>query len=257
MVEKFLSRLSFLWQLVKNYKNSIHIFLSRKKSIQQIELRNGISFVGNKNSQLLEITNEIFFNQVYTSKVKIDPGDVVVDIGANIGIFSVYAAFQGASRVYAYEPFLENIRLIKKNQKLNGFYNIIPIQAAVSSKNGRSKLYLGSVDSGNLLFNHNTEGKLSRCIEVSTVTLEDIFKTQYLARIDFLKIDCEGSEGAIIKSTPQAVWKKVTKIALEFHDNVSNIHHQGIEKKFQKLGYITETITHPNSPFGYIYANRK
>ncbi len=257
MVEKFLSRLSFLWQLVKNYKNSIHILLSRKKSVQQIELRNGISFVGNKNSQLLEITNEIFFNQVYISKVKIDPGDIVVDIGANIGIFSVYAVFQGASQVYAYEPFLENIKLIKKNQKLNGFSNIVSVQAAVSSKKGRSKLYLGSVDSGNLLFNHNTEGRLSKYIEVFTVTLEDIFKTHRLHRIDFLKIDCEGSEGAIMKSTPPAVWKKVTKIALEFHDNVSSIHHQDIEKKFQNLGYITETIAHPNSPFGYIYASRK
>ncbi|MFZ1721378.1 MAG: FkbM family methyltransferase [Microgenomates group bacterium] len=257
MLKKLISKLKFAFYLIKNYKNSLQIlFFRKKKTIKQISLRNGITFVGNQKSQLLEITTEIFFDQVYTFKIKINQGDIVVDIGANIGVFSVFAASNGASHVFAYEPFPENIKLIKKNSKLNGYRTIVTTQAAVSDKLGQSKLYLGSVDSGNLLFDHNSEGKLSTYVQVPTVTLESIFKTHHLSQIDFLKIDCEGSEGAIFQSTPDRIWKKIERIALEFHDNVSIIHHAEIEKRLSKLGYKTDIVANPDSPFGYIYAFR-
>ncbi len=248
-----LQTLPHIVRTYKNYPQILHAQL-RKHPLLRLEFRNGTTFTGNTKSLLLTVAEEIYHNHVYDQPpVSVQPGDIVLDIGANVGIFSVYAAQRGAAQIFAYEPLPDNAVLIKNNLALNAISQAKVVQAAVSDKIGTAKLYLGHLDVGNLLFDHNSVGKLETSIKVETVTLEHILKLHKLTHVDFLKLDCEGSEGAILLNTPKAVWKKIDKIALEFHDNVSALSHGEIVAKLEKLGYATKLISNA-SDFGYIYA---
>lgn len=133
----------------------------------------------------------------------IKKGDVMVDIGANIGYFSLLAASLGA-KVYAFEPERKNFDYLLKNIELNK-YNIFAFPKAVSNKNGAAKLYLCSYDSGHHTIHQNkgiTEYRktslLRKClnlisrqeIQITTIRLDDFVKE----KVDIIKMDCEGSE---------------------------------------------------------------
>lgn len=238
---------------VKNHLEVIKSYLL-KTSIK-LSLKNGIIVQGENPLALMIIIYEIFKKEIYTATpLSIGVNDIVVDIGANVGIFSIFAAKKTSNFVYAYEPFPQSFENIKKNAKNNSLNNIKVFNQAVSSRIGEAKLYIADQDSGNLLFDYNLKGRLKKYIKVKTITLEKIFRSQKLSKIDFLKIDCEGSEGDIFLSTPDEIFKNIYQIAIEFHDNVSKLTHVQIIDKLTHLKYKTKIRMERNSPFGYIYA---
>ena len=83
---------------------------------------------------------EVFIEKIYTPPgFQINKNDIVVDIGANIGIFALYAS--QPSPIYCYEPFGENVSFLKKNMKQNGKKNVKIFQAAVSDGVGEEQLF--------------------------------------------------------------------------------------------------------------------
>lgn len=92
---------------------------------------------------------------------------------------------------------------------------------------------------------------------VRSTTLESIIKSNHIQKVGFLKIDCEGAEGLIIKSIPLPLYKKIDKIAIEFHDKISLLNHEQIASILQKVGYLVKIKWRRGSPFGYIYAYKK
>ena len=78
------------------------------------------------------------------------PGMIFVDVGANIGYFSLLAANLVGTEgtVYAFEPEPGNHELLRKNIELNSYSNIVMIQKAVSNKSGSAPLFLSALDSG-------------------------------------------------------------------------------------------------------------
>lgn len=256
MLPRLFNKLKFLFSTFSRYQNWLEILRHHKtKKLNKIILRSGVSFIGDSSSQLFPICEEIFFNRVYQKEmVRVERGDTVVDIGANVGIFAVHAFKMGAVKLLLYEPFPNNVKLIKRNLRLNKIFSAQVFEKGVSDKRMVSKLYVGDVDSGNLFFDHNITGPLKKFIKVKTITFHDIFTQNKLEKIDFVKMDCEGSEGAIFSSTPQDTLQKIHKIALEFHDNVSLLSHQQIIKKLKLAGFKTWLVWDKVSPFGYIYA---
>ena len=77
-----------------------------------------------------------------------------------------------------------------------------------------------------------------------------------LKEIDFLKLDCEGAEGSILTSTPGEHLKRIRKIAMEFHDNVSQLKHDEIQRLLADAGFVTTLNWNGRSPFGYLYGKR-
>jgi len=129
--------------------------------------------------------------------------DIIVDLGANIGYFSLLAAkLTGKEgKVYSFEPEPKNYNYLLKNIKLNNYDNILATQKAVSDKNGRTKLYICEHDTGHHTINQyegiknykpNTDDK-ENFIEIDTVTLDDFLKDKEKA-VDVIKIDIEGAE---------------------------------------------------------------
>jgi FkbM family methyltransferase len=141
-------------------------------------------------------------------------GDVVVDIGANIGTFSLYAAkVCGASRVVSFEPFPDNYRMLSKNVEWNHLQVVTCVNQAVAGSRGIRSLRLDPTDSGS----HSLiSGSSERTVEVDCCTLEDVFQRFSLSRIDYLKLDCEGAEYEILENSTLRL-KQVGRISMETH----------------------------------------
>lgn len=127
------------------------------------------------------------------------PGDTVVDIGANIGYYTVIAGklVGDAGRVYAFEPDPVAFELLLRNVALNGLHNVVAEQKAVSNENGAIRLYLSDENKGDHRI-FETKGEERESIEVEAVRLDDYF-ADYTGHIGFLKIDTQGAEGAIVE----------------------------------------------------------
>lgn len=167
------------------------------------------------------------------------PGDVVIDIGAHVGVMSVYLAKKWPEAVViAYEPHPGNFARLKRNIEANGCRNIAVKHAAVTG-DGRSIMLVGdyAANTGGLgICNTPVDGVTYQ--EVKSVTLCDIFKSlgalQMLElmpeRIALLKIDCEGAEFEILASAAeQGLLDKIDRIVGEIHI------HEGEQQRAQDL----------------------
>lgn len=252
---------------IKECVKAIYLFknwLSITKSIFEntspllVEFTNGIIIEAPPNSLLLHLIDEIWLRKVYTPfAFEISSNDLIFDIGANIGVFSIYAALRTQNKVYAFEPFPANYNLLKQNSINNGLDNISPFSCAVSESSNTVKLYVTQSSSGNLLFDHNINGKIENYIKVESITLKKAMEINDIESIDFLKMDCEGAEFGIFQTTPQEYIRRINKIAIEFHDNVTSYNHDYIVRKLLNYNYEVDLVWDGESPFGYILAQRK
>jgi FkbM family methyltransferase len=131
--------------------------------------------------------------RVFTELVKEEMN--VVDIGANIGYYTLLAARRVGpqGKVYAFEPEPRNFKLLSENLRLNGYENVVPIQKAVSNKAGTTSLFLsprGST-SHSLL---PSRDRSKRTITIETVTLDEFFAAEGNPAIQVVKMDIEGWE---------------------------------------------------------------
>jgi FkbM family methyltransferase len=211
---------------------------------------------GVERSEILEMVKEIYFRRIYNPKgFEINENDVVLDIGANVGVFTLFAAAKTKNKVLAYEPLTETFNSLRLNAK--SLKQVRCFCAAVSGSVGRKKLYLDGDYKVGILFDRNIHGKLKKFVTVPTTTLKKIFDENKLKKIDFLKMDVEGSEGDIIRSTPISYLKKINKISMEFHDNVSLLKHGEIIKYLKSAGFVVKLNWKRESFFGYIYGSRE
>jgi FkbM family methyltransferase len=200
-----------------------------------------------------------YFPKINTSQdFSIKEEDIIIDIGANVGIFSVYAAnLAKKGKVYAFEPVKENFDRLKFHRELNRVGNLFLINKGVSNKNKKIKIYLCSEHSGGHSTNKNKLKALNESIKsvvfVECVSLKTIFDQYEIKRCDFLKIDCEGEEYKILKCLPKPYFKRIEKIALEFHPSVNEIK---LAKHLVKMGFRV-TISNFGSKLGMIFAKKK
>ncbi len=128
------------------------------------------------------------------------PGDVVVDVGANIGYYTTLAAkIVGPSgRVIAIEPFPETFAALRDNVLRNGLTNVELVNAAVGDG---SMLSLYQEPSGALgTITMLQQPGWRHVAEVSTTTIEQVVPVGLQARLRLVKIDAEGAEGIALRS---------------------------------------------------------
>jgi FkbM family methyltransferase len=129
---------------------------------------------------------------------EIRPGDVVLDIGANIGYYTLlFAKLVGPTGyVFAFEPDPKNFSLLSRNVELNGYHNVVLINKAVSDKTGFAKLFLSDINSGDHRIYDSADGRHS--VPIQTVTLDDYF-VQSKLQFDLVKFDIQGAEWAALQ----------------------------------------------------------
>jgi FkbM family methyltransferase len=145
----------------------------------------------------------------------------IVDIGANIGSFTTWAAWTTQKErrpvVYAYEPFPNSFSLLEKNSAANkSAARVQAYRAAVAAKNGSAKLFLSENDISHSLV-RNTSGPTVRSRSVKGFSLAHIVQSHVRGPIDILKLDCEGAEYAMLYACSPAILKQVQQIRLEYH----------------------------------------
>lgn len=149
--------------------------------------------------------------------------DVVIDIGAHIGAFSVRAATQANSgTVYAFEPNGENYGLLEENKLLNDLTNLHIFKLAVSNEAGEAVLF--NSEYHNMTHSFFEDGVQNKTT-IRTISLADILQTNDIERVNYLKIDAEGAEYLIVLNTPSNVLLKIDKIFIEYHDNLDHGHN--------------------------------
>jgi len=142
-------------------------------------------------------------------KKEIKKSDIVLDIGAHIGYYTlIFAKLVGKEgKIFAFEPHPNNFALLKKNVEINNYQNVILEEKAVSDKNGRIKLFLSEGSSGlHRIYKYKLEGERN-FIEVESIKLDDYFKN-YDRDINWIKIDIEGAEWLALQGMPPAVRKE-------------------------------------------------
>lgn len=151
--------------------------------------------------------------QYYSKDIEINDGDVIVDIGAHVGIFSIYYAIKYPNaRIFSYEPSNRNFSNLEKSIEHNRVNNIKAHHAGVSS-DGRT-ITIAQSDENSGASSRFINGNIK--FEVGTVTLNDIFK-EVGGRVKILKIDCEGSEYEVLNEAGLALLKNVEYVMGELH----------------------------------------
>jgi len=197
---------------------------------------------------------EIFITKIYDKFFEVNKGDVVVDIGGNLGLFSYYSLCKEAKQVYCFEPSPQSYNCIIENFNLD---NLVVEESAVGAKDGKVTFNINPESSINSSMFASDEN--SQTITCKSINLNNYIKTNNIEKIDYLKIDCEGAEYEIIESLDeQYLTNNIDKICLEYHLN-KNGEINTILNKLKKCGFDVNFEYGDyqiNDELGIIYAHK-
>ncbi|MGB5978252.1 MAG: amino acid adenylation domain-containing protein, partial [Cyclobacteriaceae bacterium] len=197
------------------------------------------------------IFNEIFTEKIYHRHgISIKPGDTIIDAGANIGLFTIYAGLKSAgARIYAFEPVPEVHSILQENIDLYNL-NATAFQFGLSDSNGDIDFTYYpnntalSGQYGEAVKDHEVvkQAFLNRAGEIQGVfgeddldiivkervqplslkcqvkKLSDVIKDEGISKIDLLKIDVERAEWNLLKGIDEEDWQKIRQLVAEVHD---------------------------------------
>jgi FkbM family methyltransferase len=193
---------------------------------------------------------------VYVRKEYGDVGgfQTIVDIGANIGCFMLYAAqLNPNGKIYCFEPERKNFAVLNRNIELNDLtHRVAAYQLAVADTVGTAKMNLGMSPLHSLYGPRESSQQ-----EVMCTTLMKLMNDNSIEIIDLLKLNCEGAEYDILGRCPAGVFARINNIRLEYHKR------QNIERDARYLitllkgqGFAIQRVTQYKHESGFIWASR-
>lgn len=195
---------------------------------------------------------EMWRDQLYTHGFyEPGKGHVVVDAGANVGLFSLWVARRNpAATVYAIEPFPLNFDCLCRNVASLGLTNVRPAHAAVGAAAGH-----GSVRAmGERSLDHRVlmggEGEGEASAQVNVLSLGQALDLTGRDRVDFVKMDIEGSEYDIFRTVEASVLDRIDRLAAEYHDPI----HPGTRALMEQRLSPTHEVRESR---GILYARRR
>ena len=175
----------------------------------------------------IKLNYEKYYREIWEDKeyfrhgLEIKEGDVVLDLGASIGLFSLLALEKKAKKIISFESNKETYQYLKENCKK--YKKITPVNAFVCHRNVKVTDKNGFIE---------------------TIDLKKIIEKFKLSKIDFLKLDIEGFEFAFVLNESDENIKMVRQWAIEVHtcglfcDKTKECEFAiGMVDKFAKLGY--------------------
>lgn len=224
---------------------------------------------------------EFLIDEIFTRKTfcrdgfAMEPTDVVVDIGANLGVFLLWAAPQvPQGRVVAVEP-LPIVEAIARSIRVNALQNATCVQAAVGSGIGALELeYVPGFEMvahrrgfrlafGTWLWSgiwwHQLWSGTHR-FTARGLSLGQLFEEANVTQVDWLKLDCEGGEYEIFRHATASDWVRVHRLAMEFHEFGPDQHHADLVATLKRHGFNVQVEIDPGCyrrhRTGFIWARR-
>lgn len=201
----------------------------------RVELRDGTTLQLRHGTADKGVVKEVFLLDHYRFALeRLKPGSVVVDVGAQIGVFSVYVARRGPHnlRVHSFEPMSANYAMLKRNLELNNLHRVTPHNAAITAAAGSFKLYLSSDNTGM----HSLYGGGTKFEEIEGRAFNTLYESLGIERCDVLKLDCEGAEHEILMTATDNVLNRTSSIVMEYHDETKL---PDILDRLEKTGFKT------------------
>jgi FkbM family methyltransferase len=198
--------------LLINWPLYLWNYVCRRRRPAEYILRNGYRLVDSVGT-LPGTIAAVFIRREYGA---LGDARVLLDIGANLGAFAVYAAHAcPRARIYCYEPLTENVVSLNRNIAVNSLENRVSVfPYAVAAVSGQRGIAVGESPTHSLV-----AGATSRTVRtVSCTTLHEILTSQKLETVDVLKMNCEGAEYEIFESCSADDFERIRNIRLEYHD---------------------------------------
>lgn len=162
----------------------------------------------------------------------INPGDVVLDVGANIGFHSLYfAELTGLTgKVFSFEPIHLNFEALIHNIGLNNFPQIIPNQIALGNENNSISIHLNQDQQNPGAFTLLAEGAKNYTINCEKG--DDFLHNLGINKVNFIKIDVEGYEYEVLKGLKNTIVNYRPVINFEYDRNYQLRHDNNPESIF-------------------------
>jgi FkbM family methyltransferase len=148
--------------------------------------------------------------------VYVRKGDVVFDLGANVGLFSGVAAARvgGGGKVYAFEPTPLTLEYLREN--LSFYDNVMVCPYAVNDKKGKDHFHINNDFANNKALGKNSllpvPGFIA--VEVDTISLDAFVEEHHIERVDFIKADIEGAERLMLQGARNVLRRFAPKLSL-------------------------------------------
>jgi FkbM family methyltransferase len=220
-----------------------------------LQMRAGPAYVASNQGWGIDDLTAVWTDQVYHDPADL-PGEhpVILDIGAHIGTYAVYAALRNPrAHVYAFEFNDAVFEYLEKSVAINSLENRVTcIKKGVAGKAGERQSYEdthGGVSSS--LYSREDRGLIVGAV-VPCITLSDFFQEYGITRCDVLKMNCEGAEYEILGSLSDSEFAMIDSILLQWH-RVDGHKPEELDVLLASKGY---TVSRAPAPYKFIYANR-
>ena len=232
-------------KIFKNWNICAKLYLNQiKDRFAILETRTNKKIkVRTDTTDFMALANIWLLEDYKIKKFEIRSNDVIVDIGAHIGIFTIYASqFCNNGKIYSFEPVKENYDLLLNNIELNRLEQVKPFNLAVSNTNNDVTIYINDDKAAHSVFPSSKSS-----VNVKSITLQNIFEENNISHCNFLKLDCEGAEYEILCNLPTKYFKKIDKIVMECHfvDKKPELI-DGLKQILTKQGFQVRTKTISN-----------
>lgn len=176
----------------------------------------------------IDIVSEIFIDNDYDlSRFSELDSPTIVDIWAQIGLFSLYASINLKNpRIFSYEPFPESYSLLKQNSEWGP---ITHFPTAITWQTWISQLFISD---SNVWWHSIIKSNNWDTINIETLSLSDVMKRNKIGKIDLLKIDCEWAEYEIFFWLEYETLSKISSIYMEVHFTPE------LAKKYKKYAMV-------------------
>lgn len=201
-VPEFLYTTIFKAKPIKKVVNCILLFIIPDK----ILLSFGLVLFLNKKDPVVSgaLALGVYENfETFLIEKEIHEGMMVIDIGANIGYYTVlFAHLVGSNgKVIAFEPDKQSGEVLKKNITANKFRNVLYVDKALSDRKGLVKLYISEENRGDNRIYDTKEGR--DWVEVEMISLDDYLPKE--KKVDIIKMDVQGAEALILKGMEKII----------------------------------------------------